>query len=133
MTKNQNEKLVEALEEMVYKYETTNAEKTKGCELVAAYAYKYKNDYDDDILNLILVYDGWNSLLQKVSMNGIYRGLYEDFGVNIWVYTLNVDDFDLDDDSMLLYKNTMILLDKKNIFGRNLEEEKKMTKKKNKL
>ncbi len=129
----QNEKLIEALSDMVSKYETTNAEKTKGCELVAAYAYKYKNDYDDDILNLILVYDGWNDILQKVSMNGIYRGLYENLGVGIWVYTLNINDFDLDDDSMLLYKNTMILMDKKNIFGRNFKEEKEITKKKTKL
>ena len=134
-----------AVKDMVDKYEKNNKGKLtyetkdkfgnlikKNCTLEAAYAYKIVNAYGDSILNLILIYDGWNDLLQKVATKGIYRGRYDNLDLDIWVYALNINDFELDENSMLLSKNTMIFLDKIGIFSNlNTQDnnDKKLTKK----
>lgn len=142
-----NEDIFNAVKDMVNKYEKTNQEKLTyheedefgnlvkknwNCTLEAAYAYKIVNAYGDNILNLILIYDGWNNLLQKVATEGIYRGRYDNLDLDIWVYALNINDFDLDESSMLLRKDTMIFLDKRGIFSSlNVQDnnEKLLTKK----
>ena len=133
----EKKELLTALKTMISNYEKTNKDKeslkyetidtkgkkvSKSCTLEAAYAYKYMNTYGDNILNLILVYDGWNESLQKLATNGLYRGRYDNLDLDIWVYALNINDFDLDENSMSLYKDTMIIMDKKGLFS-SLEDE----------
>ena len=140
---DKNKKLFDTLNEMVSKYEDTNKDKEslkyetldengnfikKSCTIVAAYAYQFVNEYGDKILNLILVYEGWTNLLQNIAMEGINRGIDDNLGADVWVYTLNEDDFDLDESSMLLYTDTMILMDKKGLFS-SLEDGKNSDKK----
>ena len=62
------------------------------------------------------MYDGWCELLQRIAMNGIYRGNEDNIGFDLCVYTLNINDFDMNEDSMLLYKDTLRILDKRGLF-----------------
>ena len=139
----ENNDLFEKLQKMVDKYEDTNKGKEslkyetldengnivkKDSTIVAAYAYQYVNEYGDKILNLILVYEGWTDLLQNIAKEGTHRGTCDNLGFDVWVYALNEDDFDLDDECMLLYTNTMILMDKKGLFS-SLEKENNSDKK----
>ena len=137
--------LRESLLEIVNKYDEFSREKLtydttdkddkkikKYCTLEAAYAYKITNIDGDSILNLILVYDGWCELLQRIAMNGIYRGNEDNIGFDLCVYTLNINDFDMNEDSMLLYKDTLRILDKRGLFDSFDIEDKKLIKTKEK-
>ena len=125
-----SEHLKEALNDIVNNYDNANKNKLtyeitdekgnnvfKNCTLEAAYAYKFVNAYGDNALNLVLVYDGWTDLLQKIAINGIHRGNCDNLGFDISIYTLDINDFDLDENSMLLYKDVMIILDNRGIFS----------------
>lgn len=128
----ENKELIDTLKKMVARYEEVNKNKEalkyqvisedgkiekKNCILQAAYAYQFHNAYYDNCLNLVLVYEGWTPLLQKIAMGGIYRGNVNNLGVYISVYALNINDFDMSEDNMLLYKDMIVIMDKKGLFS----------------
>lgn len=110
-----NETTIAILREIVAKYEKIL--KKNSCILQVAYAYQFVNTNGEKYLNIVLVYDGWNDTLQKIATEGIKHGLMDNLGINISIYALNINDFDMSEDNLLLYEETMILIDKKGLFA----------------
>ena len=110
-----NETTIAILREIVAKYEKIL--KKNSCILQAAYAYQFVNTNGEKYLNIVLVYDGWNDTLQKIATEGIKHGLMDNLGINISIYALNINDFDMSEDNLLLYEEMMILIDKKGLFA----------------
>ena len=110
-----NEITIAILREIVAKYEKIL--KKNSCILQAAYAYQFVNINSEKYLNIVLVYDGWNDTLQKIATEGIKHGLMDNLGINISIYALNINDFDMSEDNLLLYEEMMLLMDKKGLFA----------------
>lgn len=132
---NNNKKINKEMAAMVSKYDKVNKlfyyteDETgkiikKKCKMEAAYTYQIASD----CLCLVLIYDGWNDLLQDMCVNGRYVDfLYEKIGVNVNVYTMNINDIDFNESNILSGDNSHIIFDKKGILKKQKQSIKKRT------
>jgi hypothetical protein len=92
-----------------------NGDEKYSAMLEGAYLYKAR----ENVFNLILVYNGWDEVLDMDSKKGVcHDNFYDAIGIYLVSYAMKLTDLDFDESSAFVHKNSVkVLYDKNGIFN----------------